>query len=106
MLMHVFCACLCNAGGVMKREKGSEGGAASASPRAELPLLVDIKQLSVLLSRSAASLERDAAAGRLPPAVRLGGSRRWRLSEIVRWVDAGCPDVDRWRSMKGGVEES
>lgn len=56
-----------------------------------LPLLIDIRTLSVLLNRSVASLERDQSAGRLPKPVRLGGSRHWRRAEIVAWVEAGCP---------------
>lgn len=58
-----------------------------------LSLLIDIQELATMLNRSVASLERDPAAGRLPPPVRLGGSRRWRRAEIVAWVDAGCPQV-------------
>lgn len=56
------------------------------------PLLIDIAALSRLLSRSVSALERDQAAGRLPPPVRVGGSKRWRLSEIEAWVADGCPD--------------
>lgn len=59
-------------------------------------LLMDIKALSALLDRSVASLERDVAAGRLPAAIRLGGSRKWRVAEIEMWVDAGCPARAVW----------
>jgi len=55
------------------------------------PLLVDIQQLAVLLTRSVASLERDQAAGRLPAPVRIGGSKKWRQADIEAWVAAGCP---------------
>ncbi len=63
----------------------------SIEPSATLPLLIDIYALSKLLSRSVSALERDQAAGRLPPVVRVGGSKRWRLAEIETWVAAGCP---------------
>jgi predicted DNA-binding transcriptional regulator AlpA len=53
--------------------------------------LLNIEQLAFLLNRSVPSLERDAAAGRLPAAVRIGGSRRWRRRDILEWVEAGCP---------------
>jgi predicted DNA-binding transcriptional regulator AlpA len=56
------------------------------------PLLLDIKALAVLLARSVPSLHRDDAAGRLPAAVRIGGSKRWRHSDITAWVEMGCPD--------------
>lgn len=67
--------------------------AAAPSPA---PLLTDLRGLTVLLSRSRASLERDIAAGRLPPALYLHGSRRWGIETIRRWVEAGCPDARTW----------
>jgi predicted DNA-binding transcriptional regulator AlpA len=63
------------------------------------PLLVDISGLARLLARSVPSLHRDDAAGRLPAAVRIGGSKRWRYSEIVRWVEAGCPARAEWGAI-------
>ena len=63
-------------------------------------LLIDIDQLSVLLRRSVASLERDQTAGRLPAQVYVGGSRRWRRAEVVAWVAAGCPARTRWEELR------
>jgi hypothetical protein len=37
------------------------------------------------------SLHRDDAAGRLPAALRIGGSKRWRYADIAEWVELGCP---------------
>jgi hypothetical protein len=65
------------------------------------PLLVDIRGLSKLLSRSIASLARDDAAGRLPAGLRIGSSKRWRYSEIVAWVEAGCPSRKEWMARNG-----
>jgi predicted DNA-binding transcriptional regulator AlpA len=45
------------------------------------------------------SLQR---AGRLPKPVRLGGRVLWRPDELRAWVDAGCPSLARWESMKRG----
>lgn len=76
----------------------------AASPQATdpaiEPVLIDIKQLSAMLSRSVASLHRDDAAGRLPAAVWIGSSKRWRRSEILAWVEAGCPDRKTWQALK------
>jgi hypothetical protein len=55
------------------------------------PLLIDTDGLAALLGRSVASLHRDDAAGRLPAALRIGGSKKWRYSYIVAWVELGCP---------------
>jgi predicted DNA-binding transcriptional regulator AlpA len=64
------------------------------------PLLIDINGLAIVLARSVPSLHRDDAAGRLPAALRIGGSKRWRLSEISEWVKAGCPCRSEWQSQK------
>lgn len=69
------------------------------SPEAPAPLLASIDDLAVMLSRSIPSLRRDDAAGRLPTALRIGGSKRWRVEEVNRWVLAGCPDRRTWNEL-------
>jgi len=63
----------------------------TAKPNPLNPLLVSIRDLAVLLSRSEIALHRDDAAGRLPRSIRLGGSKRWRRTDIEAWVEMGCP---------------
>tara|TARA_R110002073_G_scaffold149534_14_gene303345 strand:+ start:5673 stop:5921 length:249 start_codon:yes stop_codon:yes gene_type:complete len=53
--------------------------------------LVNARELAKLLSVSERTLYRLKSAGELPAAVVLGGSVRWRLSEIRQWIDEGCP---------------
>src|SRR5436309_9465627 len=78
----------------------TEADRRQATPSAILvPLLVGIEDLAVLLSRSVPSLHRDDAAGRLPAALRIGGSKRWRYAEIVAWVEAGCPPRAEWAAL-------
>ena len=36
---------------------------------------------------------RYVSSGRAPAPVRLGGAVRWRRSELVEWIQAGCPRV-------------
>jgi len=60
----------------------------------------NIGGLAVLLARSVPSLHRDDAAGRLPAALRIGGSKRWRYAEIAAWVEAGCPPRAEWSAVK------
>jgi hypothetical protein len=64
------------------------------------PLLVDIGGLSALLARSEASLARDDAAGRLPAALKICGSKRWRLIDIELWVQLGCPGRREFEARK------
>jgi prophage regulatory protein len=34
---------------------------------------------------------RYVSAGKAPAPVRLGGSVRWRKTQLVEWIAAGCP---------------
>ena len=40
------------------------------------------------------------SSGRLPLPVRLGGATRWVRSELLAWIDAGCPGRSKWETMK------
>jgi hypothetical protein len=68
------------------------------------PLLVGIRELCNLLSRSRASLARDDAAGRLPPAIWLNGSKRWRYADVVLWCELGCPLATEFVARKEAAE--
>ena len=80
-----------------------EAAQRQAAPGNQLaPLLIGREDLAVLLCRSVPSLDRDDAAGRLPAALWIGGSKRWRYSEIAAWVEAGCPSRAEWDAMNRG----
>jgi predicted DNA-binding transcriptional regulator AlpA len=36
---------------------------------------------------------RYVASGKAPSAIRLGGKVLWRRSDLVAWIEAGCPDA-------------
>jgi predicted DNA-binding transcriptional regulator AlpA len=63
-------------------------------------LLVGIEDLAAVLARSVASLHRDDAAGRLPAPLRIGGSKRWRVSDITEWVELGCPSRADFEALR------
>ncbi len=44
--------------------------------------LIDIRVVSTLLGRSAASIWRDVERGRLAPPVKVGHSTRWRVGDV------------------------
>lgn len=63
---------------------------------------VDTEHLRELLSADEAaamagvarrSWWRYVSAGKAPAPVRLGGSVRWRKTELLSWIEAGCPKV-------------
>ena len=53
--------------------------------------LITAGQLARLLSISERTVYRLKSAHRLPESVNLGGSVRWRLDDVRRWIDDGCP---------------
>lgn len=53
-------------------------------------MLVSAEKLAELLDISIRTLWRLRAAGKLPAPVRLGGSVRWRVEEIQKWIAEGC----------------
>ncbi|MBY0587215.1 helix-turn-helix domain-containing protein [bacterium] len=55
------------------------------------PLLISARELAPLLGISVRTLWRLVAEGKVLAPVHLGGSTRWRLDEIRRWIDDGCP---------------
>jgi excisionase family DNA binding protein len=61
------------------------------------PLLLRVNEVAELLGISERSVWRMQSAGKLPAAVRLAGSIRWRRAEIEAWVDAGCPAINNPR---------
>ena len=53
--------------------------------------LISASQLADLLSVSERTLYRLKSIGQLPAPIVLGGSVRWRLTEIRDWIAQGCP---------------
>jgi predicted DNA-binding transcriptional regulator AlpA len=69
-------------------------------------LLVDVHGVGRLLNCSARHCEDLAREGALPEPVKLGRLRRWRISEIRAWVEAGCPNRQAWEAMRKAAEDS
>ncbi len=64
-------------------------------------LLIDSKAVARLLSVSKRHVEKMNCSGELgPAAIKLGRCCRWRRSEILRWIEAGCPARARWLAMQ------
>jgi predicted DNA-binding transcriptional regulator AlpA len=67
-------------------------------PRAAEPALVSAKVAARLCGISRASWERLHAAGKIPAPVRLGTRVLWRVEELRRFIQAGCPPG--WRAVE------
>ena len=57
---------------------------------AEQAELLDAHAVARLLSVSKPTLHRLASAGKLPVAVKIGGSVRWRKADLQAWITRGC----------------
>jgi predicted DNA-binding transcriptional regulator AlpA len=66
------------------------------------PLVADARLLARLLGLGVRTIRSMDYSGKLPRAIKLGGTTRtvWILSEIRRWVAAGAPDRKTWESIK------
>lgn len=64
----------------------------------QLPTLLRPFAAAKFLGLSRVSFWRAAVAGRVPAAVRLGGTGgpMYRREELAAWVAAGCPPRARW----------
>lgn len=59
------------------------------------PRLLTIKMVAELLQVSTRHVHRLADGGNMPLPLRLGGARRWDVTELERWVADGCPPKPR-----------
>ena len=58
--------------------------------------LLKVNEVAEFLGVSTRHVWNLRTEGFLPDPVRLGRSARWRRTELVAWVDAGCPAQDEW----------
>ena len=55
------------------------------------PLLLKAEEVAALMAISTRTLWRLVSVDSFPQPVRIGGSVRWRKSEIENWIASGCP---------------
>lgn len=61
-------------------------------------LLIDTKTMAKLLSVSTRTIMRLDDENAIPQPVRIGGKFiRWRLAELLAWMDGGCPLRRNWK---------
>jgi len=62
--------------------------------------LWNIKQVKMVTGLSERTLWRLNDSGKLPTAVRIGHSVRWRREDIEEWIRQGCPDRATFEAQK------
>jgi excisionase family DNA binding protein len=74
---------------------------AAATPTAVAEqLLLTANQASRLYGASTATWYRWVSAGRVPAAVRIGATVRWRREELEAHIEAGCPPRREWDARR------
>jgi predicted DNA-binding transcriptional regulator AlpA len=63
-------------------------------------LLIDRSTLALLLGVSSRTLDRFSCQGSIPSPVRIGRGNKWRLAEILEWIEADCPPQKVWAQKK------
>lgn len=66
-------------------------------------LLIDAKTFAHLLSISSRTLSRLIDLKAVPMPVHLGRLVRWRLAEVLEWIEADCPPQKSWTSKSIGA---
>ena len=49
--------------------------------------LLRLREVRVMVSLSPATIYRGVAAGSFPSPVKIGSASRWRLSDLLAWLD-------------------
>ncbi|MCA9231911.1 MAG: helix-turn-helix domain-containing protein [Planctomycetales bacterium] len=65
----------------------------SSEKFANAPLMMTADELANTLQISKRQVWRLKAKGAIPKPVKIGTSVRWKRSDILEWIDAGCPVV-------------
>ena len=63
--------------------------------RGHTDALLSYDQVAEWVGLSTRSVRRLVDEGRMPAPLRLGGTRRFRSTDIDRWIAAGCPAIDQ-----------
>jgi excisionase family DNA binding protein len=67
----------------------------SAKPLEPSPLMMTVGEVADALGISTRQVWRLRCKGDIPEPVNIGRSVRWRRSDVLRWIDAGCPAAKR-----------
>jgi excisionase family DNA binding protein len=62
-----------------------------------VPELLTTAQAARLLGIGERTLWRHSRSGAAPAPVTIGGTVRYRRSELLAWIDDGCPRIDGGR---------
>ena len=67
------------------------------------PLMLRAKEAAGLCGLAVSTWYELKSAGKLPPSVKLGKARLWRMDVLRRWVEMDCPTIDRFKAVDGKI---
>jgi len=72
----------------------------------EGPLLLSASQAAAMCGISIRQWWRWDSMGRVPTAVRIGSTKRWRHEELKSWIQHGCPARKAWEEFQKSTLEA
>jgi predicted DNA-binding transcriptional regulator AlpA len=87
--------------GLTRRSHAEMNNQLSGNDAKLYPLLVTAGEAAALCGLGVRTWWRKDAAGMIPNGVHLGKSKRWRLEELRKWIEAGCPHRGEWNLLNG-----
>ena len=66
-------------------------------------LLMNVEAVADALHLSVRTVWQYSKNGIMPPPVHVGKAARWRRSELMEWIEEGCPPVDK-NAKKGASQ--
>ncbi len=63
------------------------------------PLLLRAEQASALCGLSVSTWHEYRTSGRIPPSIKIGKARLWRLEILRLWCKWNCPTIDRFNQL-------
>ncbi len=64
------------------------------------PLMLRAKDAARLCGLSVSTWYEFKSAGMLPPSIKLGKARLWRLDVLRRWTELNCPNLDKFNAVE------
>lgn len=62
--------------------------------------LLNSADLMAMLNIGKSAFYQMKSEGRLPKPVKIGTIQRWRLADIERWLNAGCPTAEKFEALR------
>ncbi len=76
----------------------------TSEPTTPPPVLIDTRQAASMLGIAPRTLDKYRNLGAIP-SVLIGTARRYRVADLMAWIDAGCPtDPNAGAQIREGVK--